>query len=111
MLRDFLGRSALGIAPSKSADQQRQPILEKIKNHGQQSPRVQRHIKGFARIWPMQQPRKKNEVRGAALARSGRDRKSTRLNSSHQIISYAVFCLKKKKNTTQQERRLQNHRT
>src|SRR5258708_9818743 len=26
------------------------------------------------------------------------DRKSTRLNSSHQIISYAVFCLKKKKN-------------
>src|SRR5438552_11694887 len=29
------------------------------------------------------------------------DRKSTRLNSSHQIISYAVFCLKKKKPTTQ----------
>src|SRR5947208_6763755 len=28
------------------------------------------------------------------------DRKSTRLNSSHQIISYAVFCLKKKKNKT-----------
>src|SRR5947208_8014480 len=27
----------------------------------------------------------------------GRDRKSTRLNSSHQIISYAVFCLKTKK--------------
>src|SRR3954465_16089799 len=32
--------------------------------------------------------------------RSG-DRKSTRLNSSHTIISYAVFCLKKKKKTTQ----------
>src|SRR5258708_19214676 len=30
--------------------------------------------------------------------RLARDRKSTRLNSSHQIISYAVFCLKKKKN-------------
>src|SRR5438552_17803391 len=29
----------------------------------------------------------------------GLDRKSTRLNSSHQIISYAVFCLKKKKMT------------
>src|SRR5256885_9057417 len=28
-----------------------------------------------------------------------RDRKSTRLNSSHLVISYAVFCLKKKKNT------------
>src|SRR5258708_11319508 len=31
---------------------------------------------------------------------SRRDRKSTRLNSSHQIISYAVFCLKKKNNIT-----------
>src|SRR5258708_29199832 len=30
----------------------------------------------------------------------GADRKSTRLNSSHQIISYAVFCLKKKKRDT-----------
>src|SRR5690606_41440089 len=30
-------------------------------------------------------------------ARRGRDRKSTRLNSSHVKISYAVFCLKKKK--------------
>src|SRR2546426_7750809 len=29
----------------------------------------------------------------------GQDRKSTRLNSSHLVISYAVFCLKKKKNT------------
>src|SRR5258708_18460646 len=32
----------------------------------------------------------------------GEDRKSTRLNSSHQIISYAVFCLKKKKLTPKQ---------
>src|SRR5258708_17328012 len=32
--------------------------------------------------------------------RGGTDRKSTRLNSSHQIISYAVFCLKKKKAST-----------
>src|SRR2546426_4348676 len=30
-------------------------------------------------------------------ARRPRDRKSTRLNSSHLVISYAVFCLKKKK--------------
>src|SRR5258708_20400975 len=32
---------------------------------------------------------------------AAQDRKSTRLNSSHQIISYAVFCLKKKKNSKQ----------
>src|SRR5258708_10635204 len=34
---------------------------------------------------------------GIAYECERRDRKSTRLNSSHQIISYAVFCLKKKK--------------
>src|SRR5687768_18058027 len=33
----------------------------------------------------------------AAVPRAGQDRKSTRLNSSHGYISYAVFCLKKKK--------------
>src|SRR2546426_4715600 len=36
--------------------------------------------------------------RGGSGAEDG-DRKSTRLNSSHLVISYAVFCLKKKKNT------------
>src|SRR5258708_22845200 len=35
----------------------------------------------------------------ATRARGTADRKSTRLNSSHQIISYAVFCLKKKHST------------
>src|SRR2546422_2169797 len=35
------------------------------------------------------------------------DRKSTRLNSSHGYISYAVFCLKKKKKTDEQELRKQ----
>src|SRR5207247_11451407 len=34
---------------------------------------------------------------------SGPDRKSTRLNSSHEWISYAVFCLKKKKNKKKQK--------
>src|SRR5947208_11303702 len=35
-------------------------------------------------------------VQSPQLASAIEDRKSTRLNSSHQIISYAVFCLKKK---------------
>src|SRR5438552_14892629 len=46
-------------------------------------------------------------IRAAYLAALRRqrvaDRKSTRLNSSHQIISYAVFCLKKKKNHNQEQ--------
>src|SRR3989454_7594770 len=44
-----------------------------------------------------------------APRRPWRDRKSTRLNSSHLVISYAVFCLKKKKkkqtNTEQNQKR------
>src|SRR2546426_8670431 len=38
------------------------------------------------------------------LITTHRDRKSTRLNSSHLVISYAVFCLKKKKVTDDIER-------
>src|SRR5947208_8999801 len=40
------------------------------------------------------------------------DRKSTRLNSSHQIISYAVFCLKKKNTVIRTQRpQCEDHRT
>src|SRR3712207_6935393 len=39
------------------------------------------------------------ELLADATGVHGEDRKSTRLNSSHANISYAVFCLKKKKNT------------
>src|SRR5260221_10517194 len=42
---------------------------------------------------------------GAGHHRHLRDRKSTRLNSSHTVISYAVFCLKKKEHTSE----LQSH--
>src|SRR5437879_7475036 len=38
---------------------------------------------------------------GDAWLKASEDRKSTRLNSSHRCISYAVFCLKKKKATNQ----------
>src|SRR5262245_64969859 len=48
---------------------------------------------------------------GLNAARRGSDRKSTRLNSSHLGISYAVFCLKKKKkkkNTRNIHNKIQN---
>src|SRR5260221_8899850 len=54
------------------------------------------------RLWcTSQESTKKRCGCGGSLAimpRWVRDRKSTRLNSSHTVISYAVFCLKKKKN-------------
>src|SRR5438034_3460562 len=39
----------------------------------------------------------------------GEDRKSTRLNSSHTVISYAVFCLKKKKKNNRESNRVRVH--
>src|SRR5690625_6614483 len=46
-------------------------------------------------------------TRGQLILHSDRDRKSTRLNSSHVAISYAVFCLKKKKSTVTSHRNTQ----
>src|SRR5256884_3854111 len=48
---------------------------------------------------PLGPQRHRHALSFHALARKERDRKSTRLNSSHRYISYAVFCLKKKKTT------------
>src|SRR2546422_1484551 len=48
-------------------------------------------------LWNVSAPTRRL-ARADAAADSTTDRKSTRLNSSHGYISYAVFCLKKKKN-------------
>src|SRR5258707_4365816 len=53
-------------------------------------PLVEREVHNFARLEHLQ----KNQV-SVASESGGLDRKSTRLNSSHANISYAVFCLKK----------------
>src|SRR5260221_7862928 len=46
-------------------------------------------------------PQKKNKTQKVEAGSFTLDRKSTRLNSSHTVISYAVFCLKKKKRLLQ----------
>src|SRR5205814_7193127 len=56
---------------------------------------IRKHAKGITQVSPerIREEFTKMLTEGAA----GKDRKSTRLNSSHLGISYAVFCLKKKK--------------
>src|SRR5436190_8999813 len=59
---------------------------------------------GTPRFRRTRHPCRQASPRPARAGRRGvasRDRKSTRLNSSHTVISYAVFCLKKKKNKRQ----------
>src|SRR2546426_4914119 len=48
-------------------------------------------------VRPGREVRGRQQRSARADPRDWRDRKSTRLNSSHLVISYAVFCLKKKK--------------
>src|SRR5690348_18216469 len=52
---------------------------------------------------------RKRDLQGAAGVGQKRDRKSTRLNSSHPSISYAVFCLKKKKKKNTLQARLPHY--
>src|SRR5438034_3608968 len=47
----------------------------------------------------------------SAARQAGGDRKSTRLNSSHTVISYAVFCLKKKKKKKKKENKKRKNKT
>src|SRR5574337_317945 len=51
-----------------------------------------------------------DEMAGWHHRLDGRDRKSTRLNSSHHSISYAVFCLKKKKKRNRKSNHHRQHR-
>src|SRR2546430_10511747 len=51
-------------------------------------------------VHKLRQERETEQAMRAEAQQMSRDRKSTRLNSSHSQISYAVFCLKKKKTRT-----------
>src|SRR5258708_23874652 len=61
------------------------------------SARLQGHRDRARRLGALDEERAHPRTARAAV-RQGRDRKSTRLNSSHQIISHAVFFFKKKNN-------------
>src|SRR3712207_6907649 len=57
-------------------------------------------LEGGGRVEPLVLGQQAGHADPRAEARQRQDRKSTRLNSSHANISYAVFCLKKKKQRT-----------
>src|SRR5574340_637908 len=62
-------------------------VIRESRRNSRKTTWLPRHRK--MKPFPATAPQEKSHVR--------KDRKSTRLNSSHQKISYAVFCLKKKK--------------
>src|SRR5689334_24120994 len=79
----FRSPSAVGPVPQHEVSRERR---EETQGRGRDAKEGAAEAKG------------ETEARGRGR-RLAEDRKSTRLNSSHSSISYAVFCLKKKKNT------------
>src|SRR5438552_9294208 len=86
------------------------PCATKTRRHAAHATTGQKRLQGIERVgnWMKLRHTHATLLLGANVhpkvvserlghATEERDRKSTRLNSSHQIISYAVFCLKKKK--------------
>src|SRR2546427_3961698 len=76
-------------------------VLDKVvsqKRRTQQPPQLHASLIDWIALGGRTEPRKSCHRTG--MSAHDRDRKSTRLNSSHSQISYAVFCLKKKKKTT-----------
>src|SRR3712207_8273469 len=77
----------------------RSPRLPRVRRGLSEAPA--RHVRlrrlGRARAGTLPRARPRRQEASALREDGGRDRKSTRLNSSHANISYAVFCLKKKK--------------
>src|SRR5256885_11004607 len=94
MSQKFIDRHGLWSDAQKAAAVE---VLKKIEQDGIQMIRLS---------WPDQYGLLRGKMLSVAALRSAFgsgseitiDRKSTRLNSSHLVISYAVFCLKKKKN-------------
>src|SRR3712207_7994784 len=74
---------------------------ETPRNHPKQLDRVEMRLDALRRRHRDGLARRHDRARsGRDVGGESRDRKSTRLNSSHANISYAVFCLKKKKYTS-----------
>src|SRR3712207_1353736 len=78
----------------------RQEIGDVLRDARRQQGRTLREVSSVARVslgYLSEVERGQKEASSELLASICGDRKSTRLNSSHANISYAVFCLKKKK--------------
>src|SRR2546430_9609902 len=76
-------------APSSADETAAWGLVQKGLAAKKMSPREKLYLNAVAALF-------KDAGAGPKAARDERDRKSTRLNSSHSQISYAVFCLKKK---------------
>src|SRR5256885_8811021 len=83
-------------------------IIARTAGIGRTAPELQWDLNYLLKLW--------NAIDGAAKSAKGafliyqEDRKSTRLNSSHLVISYAVFCLKKKNDNILRQRLEGQHR-
>src|SRR2546430_8627285 len=84
----------------RAADHLKHLVTELEGNRAGQTRTIQQLSEKIANAASQMRQRALTANVGTIADLAGTDRKSTRLNSSHSQISYAVFCLKKKKHTT-----------
>src|SRR2546422_7161536 len=105
MLR-FVAEALRNTAVSQDAGRRHDPDLVEqsnlpVRTCGRRSfPDRRWHVSRYGPPYERPHRRREPDAAHSAAARHRADRKSTRLNSSHGYISYAVFCLKKKNNYT-----------
>src|SRR5216683_3629115 len=111
VLRKRLPIGTLVIGPAHCGAKSKPRVASYIGGPGPALPRAfvrcRSRAPGRGRRVPLRPAARSRTARGADR-QSGEDRKSTRLNSSHDQISYAVFCLKKKKKKKNQELKKKN---
>src|SRR5258708_21977458 len=103
-MEEFAGVHGAPFASSEEVIRQRNGRHESSSGHIFTLPRIARSAADSQRLALKQRKWIWEFLPERARTAGEIDRKSTRLNSSHQIISYAVFCLKKKKNTKLRKR-------
>src|SRR5437764_9285742 len=79
----------------RSSDLEAGPLGEELRQPGRGEVEPRQAVRAVAQVEAPVEREGRADV-GEAGVREEQDRKSTRLNSSHRCISYAVFCLKKK---------------
>src|SRR5690606_40794770 len=90
-------QSPLALSRSPSPQQQRRDPRNQRTEHSSRRPSPSCPLPCNAWLLPAPLHRDRPEELACRKPHQAKDRKSTRLNSSHVKISYAVFCLKKKK--------------
>ena len=96
ILRNLCRRCSWRVFPAKPANDQPQPILEEVENYREQRARVEGNVECFTRVFPMQEPGKKDQMSCAAdgekLCEGLHESENNRLKQGHRVQVSFLAC-------------------